>query len=125
MRPSQESRTVHSFTPSPSGAHSAKRANEPAGPFFIRDIGQFAQQLLIVRVVVALRAAIPRGKNSRRAAERVDLDAGIIGQRQQAGELRQRARLFERVLLKGRTVFDHRRRSWLDRAAKQFAAAGF
>ena len=45
--------------------------------------------------------AIARGPHARRAAERVDAHAGIVGQRRQAGQARRVARLFQRVLDEG------------------------
>ena len=68
------------------------------------------KKLAIVFIIVTFLAAVARRINSRRAAQRIDFQAGVIGKREQTGIFRQAPRLFKRIGFERRTIFKHRGR---------------
>src|SRR3954469_18783508 len=61
---------------------------------------QFTEQLLVVAPIAFLAVAVPsgvvRGMHPRRSAERLDTQAGIVGERRQAGSAARMPRFRER-----------------------------
>src|SRR3569623_96920 len=70
---------------------------KPAGALRGRHAGERLEQLLVVRGVVVAGAGVARAVDAGCAAERVDLEAAVVGERGQAGRLRHLARLLRRV----------------------------
>ncbi len=77
------------------------------GSVAFRDMLQEPQQLAVIRLIIAVPACKPRRRDARGAAERVDLDAGVIGQRKEAGRLRNRLGLLDGVGLEGAARFSN------------------
>ena len=55
-----------------------KRAHEARRSLFTGGFAQLAQQLRIVRGVVAMLAGVARGEHARRAVERIDLEPRVV-----------------------------------------------
>src|SRR5262249_8845117 len=87
-----------------------ERADEAGAAPIFRQAGELIEEFPGIARIVGTLAAVARRVNSRRAAERVDLQPRIVGQRRQAGECRDRPRFFERILLVRRAVLDDLRR---------------
>ena len=74
------------------------------GALLVGDIGEEAEELVVVRLIVAVRLAVPApagGVEAGRAVEGVDAEARVVRERRDPGEHAARPRLDERVLFKG------------------------
>jgi hypothetical protein len=67
------------------------------------EVAQLAEQLRVVVVVRGLRAGVAAGEDARPAAQRVDLEAGIVGERRESGPRRVVAGLDPGIGLEGET----------------------
>jgi len=73
--------------------------------FRCRQLSQFFHQQRVVRGIVGVGAGETGAVYAGRAVERVDLDAGIVGQRRQAGQMSGMTRLDDRIFDEGGSGF--------------------
>ena len=78
-----------------------QRAPEAGGAPVVGHLGEVAQQAGVVGGVVAVDPGPAGAVHAGRAAQRVDLEAAVVGQRRPAGHRGDRARLLGRVAGKG------------------------
>ena len=83
------------------GEGQGRGAGEVGGAVVVGDVGELGEQQVEVGLVVAVPAGPAGGEDAGGAAEDVDAEAGVVGDRRQAGGLGQGVRLEERVLGEG------------------------